>query len=600
MARKWVHEREKEKKQKIWNRLHEKDQVTENMVWRAEKIAPKVEKYPYRPGVQQATPKVENYPYRPGVQQTAPVVVNAVRRLNEQPDYVPRAAMGWSQHKADEANRQSKLRDPGFQKWKLATGTLIEDDADWHPQNDWSSAQNNNFGYLYSTDPQEARSYAVLVNRENRRLREGRTGMPEKPGFLEKAAGFVTDAWNRTAEAQAANSKLAVEQGQKTGEIARSVFDSAGQASAAQADMNRQAGNIAASAISERAKEAAKHWADANAANSEAQMKQAEATGEFAKRTKQHWEAANGAYSEAQTEQARKIGEQANEASRKYGAIWALTSGVTGSDQTGASIYGYRNAGDHTVSQGDYQQSVQKIQAQIEDGGIDALGHAIAARGLSGGKTLDDYNKFLEYSATGKISENHSLTPGTYTEEVDKAIADYLTKQGGAITGEMYSNLTKKFDETMAAAMGPVGVLKNAVDAAGDGLEHALRSGATNQEAVNYGAARAVSSVANSLFFEGEGNGSVKTIGKQLMEEAKSVGGNIAQGMAEQVAQQIILGTNSEYNRLVREYYDGGFSKDQAQRIAMNEMKKQLVKEGVSEAMLDKAFKPIKTKIKRK
>ncbi len=32
MARKWVYEREKEKKQKIWNRLHEKDQETEDMV----------------------------------------------------------------------------------------------------------------------------------------------------------------------------------------------------------------------------------------------------------------------------------------------------------------------------------------------------------------------------------------------------------------------------------------------------------------------------------------------------------------------------------------------------------------------------------------
>lgn len=592
MARKWVHEREKEKKQKIWNRLHEKDQVTENMVWRAEKIAPKVEKYPYRPRVQQATPKVENYPYRPGVQQTAPVVVNAVRRLNEQPDYVPRAAMGWSQHKADEANRRAMLCDPGFQKWKLATGTLIEDDADWHPQNDWSSAQNNNFGYLYSTDPQEARSYAVLVNRENRRLREGRTGMPEKPGFLEKAAGFVTDAWNRTAEAQAANSKLAMEQGQKTGEIARSVFDSAGQASAAQADMNRQAGNIAASAISEQAKEAAKHWADANAANSEAQMKQAEATGEFAKRTKQHWEAANGAYSDAQTEQARKIGEQANEASRKYGAIWALTSGVTGSDQTGASIYGYRNAGDHTVSQGDYQQSVQKIQAQIEDGGIDALGHAIAARGLSGGKTLDDYNKFLEYSATGKISENHSLTPGTYTEEVDKAIADYLTKQYGTKAGDAYNKVTGVVDDVASVALGNgLGIFKSAIDTAGEGLERAKQNGANDQQAVNYGFGAGMSDVAGTAIV-----GGFKGIKSPIKNKITKQWDKLPENVREPVADGMSAGAAMLVENITKGMLNKGFTKKQAEKILNYEMSKmqdygQEITVGVLQSIAEKLLK---------
>ena len=328
--------------------------------------------------------------------------------------------------------------------------------------------------------------------------------------------------------------------------------------------------------------------------------KQADKTDEFVGRAKEHWVSVNSANSKAQLQQGVKNYNGANQVMQEYGPIWAQTTGVTGSDQTGASVWGYRNAGNHVVNQTDFRQAEEKIRSQIADGGLDVIGHALAARGLSGGKTLDSYNKFLEYSATGQISEDNTLTPGVYSKIVDDAIAEYLTKQGGAFTGELYSKLTNKFDETTAAAMGPIGIVKNAMDAAGEGLDHALRSGATNQEAVNYGAARAVSSAANSLFFEGEENEAVKTIGKQLLGEVKSVGGNIAQGMAEQVAQQIILGTNSEYNRLVREYYDGGFSKDQAQRIAMNEMKKQLVKEGISQAMLDKAFKPIKTKIKRK
>ena len=32
MARKWAYEREKEKKVKIWNHLHEEDEKTEDMV----------------------------------------------------------------------------------------------------------------------------------------------------------------------------------------------------------------------------------------------------------------------------------------------------------------------------------------------------------------------------------------------------------------------------------------------------------------------------------------------------------------------------------------------------------------------------------------
>ena len=107
----------------------------------------------------------------------------------------------------------------------------------------------------------EARNYATLVNRENRWGKEigsqqVRTGMPKKPNFLDRAADFLTDAWNRNAEAESVNSGLAMEQGLKTGEKARKVFDSAGQAMAAQSEMNRQAADGAAKEIKEQTKKA--------------------------------------------------------------------------------------------------------------------------------------------------------------------------------------------------------------------------------------------------------------------------------------------------------------------------------------------------------
>ena len=240
MAHKWAYEREKEKKAKIWNRLHEEDEKTEDMVWRAKWGETKLEKYPYRPNTGQ---KVSGH-------------TDMITTLTHQPDYARRAAAGWAQHQSDQAHRQAVLRDPAYQKWQQARGSAIEDDEDWYPKEDWNSSQNNHFGYLYSKNPWEARSYATLVNRENRWGKEigsqqVRTSMPTKPNFLDRAADFLTDAWNRNAQAESVNSGMSMEQGLKTGEKARKVFDSAGQALAAQSEMNRQAADGAAKNIVE-------------------------------------------------------------------------------------------------------------------------------------------------------------------------------------------------------------------------------------------------------------------------------------------------------------------------------------------------------------
>lgn len=215
------------------------------MVWRAKWGETKLEKYPYRPNTGQ---KVSGH-------------TDMITTLTHQPDYARRAAAGWAQHQSDQAHRQAVLRDPGYQKWQQARGLAIEDDEDWYPKEDWNSSQNNHFGYLYSKDPWEARNYATLVNRENRWGKEigsqqVRTGMPKKPNFLDRAADFLTDAWNRNAEAESVNSGLAMEQGLKTGEKARKVFDSAGQAMAAQSEMNRQGADGAAKEIKEQTKKA--------------------------------------------------------------------------------------------------------------------------------------------------------------------------------------------------------------------------------------------------------------------------------------------------------------------------------------------------------
>ena len=477
MARKWAYEREKEKKSKIWNHLHEEDEKTEDMVWRAKWGETKLEKYPYRPNTGQ---KVSGH-------------TDMITLLTHQPDYTRRAAAGWAQHQSDQAHRQAVLRDPGYQKWQQATGSAIEDDEDWHPKEDWDSSQNNHFGYLYSKNPWEARSYATLVNRENRWGKEigsqqVRTGMPKKTNFLDRAADFLTDAWNRNAQAESVNSGMSMEQGLKTGEKARKVFDSAGQAMAAQSEMNRQAADGAAKEIKEQTKKAAKHWGDANAAYSEAQTEQANKTGEFAERTKQHWVNANKSYSEAYNEHAQRIGEQAAEASRKYGEMWVLTSGVTGSDQTGASVWGYRKDKQMSEPRSDWDVAARKeyrtlkrtdpkaaeafavevneglnraererrtgaLQEWVSESGAHGVAAWIGGRGLNQISPLDSYNESLERAAIGVNREKSQLTATDIKEIIDDTNAGNIEERFGKLGSLAYRGVTWLADSKVSEKM---------------------------------------------------------------------------------------------------------------------------------------------------
>lgn len=339
----------------------------------------------------------------------------------------------------------------------------------------------------------EARNYATLVNRENRWGKEigsqqVRTGMPKKPNFLDRAADFLTDAWNRNAEAESVNSGLAMEQGLKTGEKARKVFDSAGQAMAAQSEMNRQGADGAAKEIKEQTKKAAKHWGDANAAYSEAQTEQANKTGEFAERTKQHWANANKSYSEAHNEHAQRIGEQATEASRKYGEMWALTSGVTGSDQTGASVWGYRKDKQMSEPRSDWDVAARKeyrtlkrtdpkaaeafavevneglnraererkagaLQEWVSESGAHGVAAWVGGRGLNQISPLDSYNKRLERAAIGVNRENPELTATDIKEIIDDTNAGNIEERFGKIGGWAYTAGTNLTDELISKGL---------------------------------------------------------------------------------------------------------------------------------------------------
>ena len=112
-----------------------------------------------------------------------------------------------------------------------------------------------------------------------------------------------------------------------------------------------------------------RNYGNANAAYGNAYTQQADLVGNAAQETVNHWGNANAANSAAQLQQGLNIAAKANDTTQKNGTVWGMTTGVTGSDQTGASIWGYRNAGNHVVNQTDSQQAEEKIRAQIADGG---------------------------------------------------------------------------------------------------------------------------------------------------------------------------------------------------------------------------------------
>ena len=123
------------------------------------------------------------------------------------------------------------------------------------------------------------------------------------------------------------------------------------------------------------------------------------------------------------------------------------------------------------------------------------LGHAIAARGLSGGKTLDSYNKFLEYSATGRISDDKTVTPGVYSKIVDEAVADYLTKQYGNKAGNVYNKVTGTFDQIASfAILGPeISLIKDST------MDESRANGSSDREAVEKGFLRGMHNAGKEL-----------------------------------------------------------------------------------------------------
>lgn len=204
-----------------------------------------------------------NSPRETGVQQNSNALENYNALLTRY-DFPKRAAAGWAQYKSDVSKQQRLSKDLDYKKWQKTMGLAEQADEERYPQANWSFSQNNQFGYLYGENPEEAYEFAKLVNDENRRLQEGNTGYVQYGFFPTEAAvyeapvsvdmamiggkenkdgfwGWFGDVLNKTAEAESANSAAMQASGNQIGDAIGTIFSDAGALEDSNADMNKAA-----------------------------------------------------------------------------------------------------------------------------------------------------------------------------------------------------------------------------------------------------------------------------------------------------------------------------------------------------------------------
>lgn len=235
-------------------------------------------------------------------------------------------------------------------------------------------------------------------------------------------------------------------------------------------------------------KSVAGNYGQANAAYGDAYTRQAENVGKTANQTVKHWANTNAANSTAHLQMGKQLNDHKNKVEQKYGAIWALTSGVTGSDQTGASIWGYRNDSQMTTPRSDWDVAARKehralertnpkaagafavevneglnraererkagaLQEWVSESGAHGVAAWVGGRGLNQISPLDSYNKRLERAAIGVNRENPELTATDIKEIIDDTNAGNIEERFGKIGGWAYTAGTNLTDELISKGL---------------------------------------------------------------------------------------------------------------------------------------------------
>ena len=232
----------------------------------------------------------------------------------------------------------------------------------------------------------------------------------------------------------------------------------------------------------------AQNYAAANAAYSDAYTRQAENVGNAAKKIATNWANANAANSQAHFQMGQQLNEKKSKVRQEYGPIWGMTTGSTGSDQTGASIWGYRNDTRMEEPRSDWDVAARKehralkrtnpedaaafaievneglnraererkaraLREWVSQSGANGAAAWVGGRGLNQISPLDSYNESLERAAIGVNRENPELTATDIKEIIDDTNARNIEERFGKLGSLAYRGATLVADSKVSEKM---------------------------------------------------------------------------------------------------------------------------------------------------
>ena len=400
-------------------------------------------------------------------------------------EYAVQAATGWKQYQTDESNRTRLAADRSYQKWQSRGGGADAIDVSYKPAKNWRVSENNTFGYLYAENKERAHSYAKSLNdllskqmdEIGDSLREGAQGQAQK------IKDWGEKVWNTHTEAQQANAAAHEAQAEQVGQIGKQVL---------------QKGKAAA-------EEAWKQQAEIQNRNSVQQIQRGKTQADAAMKAGENAMQQAGALALAQANVQKTLTDTITNvytdffSNPNWGKTVYETSGVTGSDQTGASIHGYRNdtrykepnnswtdgerrlydfhlknnpkeADEYAIrvnNRYNQKKKDEKKQAIDDWTSQSAMHGAVAwsgARGLNLGAGIDGINQQLELAARGIVTVNPDLSASDIVETVDDTNADNLSEKYGVGAGIAYRVGTDVADAMISRGVNYMPVAKVSKD----------------------------------------------------------------------------------------------------------------------------------------
>lgn len=436
--------------QKIGPAKPKNDGKTDSFVYRGRSNSTTWENYPLR--VNRYEPKQQTW--QSGAAQ------NAQTKAFEDREFRNKAATGWQRFQIDESNKNLLRADSTFQRWKEQFGEPEFDDDLYKPAKNWQARDNNTFGFIYSQNKEDAYRYAGILNKAYRQLDEA---------IAQQRAGGL-EAKRAEAGLETANTAADWLKGLGLGEKLKTSWEQHGEAQKNYGEAMRQQSDNTANAwnwLWEQHKTNTSTLANAQAQQAQAQTKgvREAANSEIAQRVMNH-------FTESMRRQSSNM-ETVAEQWKDNAYLAGKYSGVTGSDQTGASIHGFRDDTSYKTPNDEWtdgerqlyefhqknnpkeaeayairvndrhnqKKKDEKIQ-NLDDWMSQSGGHgAVAwtgARGLNVGAGIDGYNQQLELAARGRITANPELSMTDIVTTIDDTNARNLTDKYGVGAGVVY------------------------------------------------------------------------------------------------------------------------------------------------------------------